>query len=119
MNGETYGTVVCTNLSTACHWQTAQLNEMRLTCSQLSLVIGDALRDATLTHPAPLTTLSPAEAFTPRKNITFNVLPGWKIDLLSLSVRTAKSQVTIEPTRGAMALRLPEDFPIAQPGLYQ
>jgi transcriptional regulator with GAF, ATPase, and Fis domain len=74
VNGETYGTLVCTNVSTDSHWHTTQLNEMRGTCSQLSLVIADALRDATLTQPAPLTTLSPADTFTRRPDTTWSAL---------------------------------------------
>jgi GAF domain-containing protein len=74
MNGETYGTVVCTNLRTPCHWRASQLSEMRQTCSLLSLVIADALRDATLTQPAPLTTISPAESFRARPDTEWSAL---------------------------------------------
>jgi GAF domain-containing protein len=62
VNGETYGTVVCTQLEAARYWHATQLREMRQTCSQLSLVITEALRDASLTQPAPLTTVSPSTA---------------------------------------------------------
>lgn len=74
MNGETYGTVVCTNLRMPCHWRAAQSTELRQACSQLSLVIADALRDATLTQPAPLTTLSPSEGLSVRPDNAWSAL---------------------------------------------
>lgn len=57
VNGETFGTLVCTQVGDHRRWTTPELSTLRLAAAKLSLSLSNATRHATLTQPAPLSTL--------------------------------------------------------------
>ncbi len=57
VNGETFGTLVCTQLGDHRRWTTPELSALRLAGAKLSLSVSNVTRHATLTQPAPLSTL--------------------------------------------------------------
>ncbi len=57
VNGETFGTLVCTQIRDHRRWTTLELSALRLAAAKLSLSVSNVTRHATLTQPAPLSTL--------------------------------------------------------------
>jgi GAF domain-containing protein len=57
VNGETFGTLVCTQLGEHRRWTTSELSALRLAGAKLSLSVSNVTRRAPLTQPAPLSTL--------------------------------------------------------------
>ncbi|MES2992318.1 MAG: GAF domain-containing protein [Pseudomonadota bacterium] len=57
VNGETFGTLACTQLGDIRRWTASELSALRLASAKLSLSVSNVTRHATLTQPAPLSTL--------------------------------------------------------------